>query len=611
MKHLFKIIFVSILSSIYGLAQNVGINNNNPKAALDVAGDFILQSATLTIGDGNTLDLDVNTNKFNHYRIIGPTGNFQIGGITAAENDRIVTLYNRSGHSLEVYNEDLTALDVNRILTGTGGTFAVYSGGSVTLKYDGAIDRWEITSSHYNSLDNFGSGNWVLNVNDMYNGNSGNVGIGNANPLSKLVVDGDLALISDTVYAHCAISMNFTLNIDNAVKRKSVFHIIEDPACTPISPSIKTITGGNDGEVIHLFTHINNTAITHLGNPNSGFPPMPPTAADSMNMIELYEPSTPGAANQISQIMLNAGGSISLIYDGTRKRWKPLSFFGENKFETGIWYKGGNPNHMYAGSDKVGIGIGSPTEKLHVNGNLAINGEIKPNGASGLNGQVLQSDGAGGMVWGTNVNTWPAQGNDIKNGNSGNVGIGAFPASGIKFDVSGNGSFYSSPPFTNVDYTTGALSLYTKSAFPSVSYRYLKLDGQRIQCAGAANIAVVPTAKDLYINPFGGNVGIGTENPTFKLSVNGAIRSKEIIVEASPWPDYVFENDYTLQSLPDIEKFIQQYKRLPNIPSSLEMEIQGQAVGEIQRKMMEKIEELTLYIIELNKRIDHLEKNIK
>lgn len=140
-------------------AQNVGIGNADPKAKLDISGDLILKSADLTLADGNTLALDVNTNKYNHYKLIGPTGNFQIGGIGAGEHDRIITLYNRTGHSLEVYNDDVNADVANRILTGTGGTFAVYSGGSVTMKYDNTINKWELTASHYNSLDNFGSGN--------------------------------------------------------------------------------------------------------------------------------------------------------------------------------------------------------------------------------------------------------------------------------------------------------------------------------------------------------------------------------------------------------------------------------------------------------------------
>ncbi len=105
-----------------------------------------------------------------------------------------------------------------------------------------------------------------------------------------------------------------------------------------------------------------------------------------------------------------------------------------------------------------------------------------------------------------------------------------------------------------------------------------------------------------------GNVGIGTSNPTEKLSVNGNIRAKEIVVELANWPDYVFEKRYLLKPLDEVEAFIKQNNHLPNIPSAAEIQSNGLKVGEVQTKMMEKIEELTLYVIELKKEIDLLKK---
>ena len=98
-----------------------------------------------------------------------------------------------------------------------------------------------------------------------------------------------------------------------------------------------------------------------------------------------------------------------------------------------------------------------------------------------------------------------------------------------------------------------------------------------------------------------GNVGIGTSLPTHKLSVNGTIRSKEVIVEMANWPDYVFASDYKLPHLHEVEKHIIENKHLPNIPKASEIEDGGLYLGDVQKKMMEKIEELTLYIIQQNK----------
>ncbi|MEO7264886.1 MAG: hypothetical protein ABIW38_08240 [Ferruginibacter sp.] len=105
-----------------------------------------------------------------------------------------------------------------------------------------------------------------------------------------------------------------------------------------------------------------------------------------------------------------------------------------------------------------------------------------------------------------------------------------------------------------------------------------------------------------------GNVGIGTDNPTYKLSVNGNIRSKEVVVEIG-WADYVFDKEYKLRSLPEVENYIKEHNHLPGIPSAKEIETNGLQLGETQKKMMEKIEELTLYIIEMKKEIEILKKD--
>ncbi len=118
----------------------------------------------------------------------------------------------------------------------------------------------------------------------------------------------------------------------------------------------------------------------------------------------------------------------------------------------------------------------------------------------------------------------------------------------------------------------------------------------------ANNVAVI------NIEP-NGTVGIGTTNPAgYKLAVNGSIRAKELVVETG-WADYVFNTEYKLRPLKDIEDFIALHHHLPNIPSAKDIQDNGLHVGEVQKKMMEKIEELTLYIIALNKEVEIL-KNI-
>ena len=97
-----------------------------------------------------------------------------------------------------------------------------------------------------------------------------------------------------------------------------------------------------------------------------------------------------------------------------------------------------------------------------------------------------------------------------------------------------------------------------------------------------------------------GNVGIGTSNPTQKLSVNGTIQAKEIIVNTG-WSDFVFDNNYKLRPLTEVEQFVKTNKHLPEIPSQKEVEKNGVQLGDISSKLLMKIEELTLYMIDMKK----------
>jgi hypothetical protein len=113
-----------------------------------------------------------------------------------------------------------------------------------------------------------------------------------------------------------------------------------------------------------------------------------------------------------------------------------------------------------------------------------------------------------------------------------------------------------------------------------------------------------------------GKISIGTENtPTtigsantsaYRLFVKGGILTDELRV-ATGWADYVFAKDYNLKPLSEVENFIEANGHLPNVPSAKQVEIEGISVGEMAKIQQEKIEELTLYIIELNKRIESLE----
>ncbi|HOO91075.1 MAG TPA: hypothetical protein PLA74_09670, partial [Syntrophales bacterium] len=126
------------------------------------------------------------------------------------------------------------------------------------------------------------------------------------------------------------------------------------------------------------------------------------------------------------------------------------------------------------------------------------------------------------------------------------------------------------------------------------------------------------TYSRLFINGETGNVGIGTTtpDPDYKLDVNGTIKAREIKitiasvdevkVNDAQWSDFVFEDSYKLPSLDHVENYIKENKHLPDVPSAEQIAQDGLSMSGMMAKQMQKIEELTLYVIELKKQNERL-----
>jgi len=112
--------------------------------------------------------------------------------------------------------------------------------------------------------------------------------------------------------------------------------------------------------------------------------------------------------------------------------------------------------------------------------------------------------------------------------------------------------------------------------------------------------------NDVMVLVGNGNVGIGIPNPNNKLDVNGTIHSKEVKVDMTGWSDFVFKKEYNLPTLEQIEKHIAEKGHLENIPNEEEVLNNGINLGEMNSKLLQKIEELTLYLIEQNKKTEEL-----
>ena len=143
----------------------------------------------------------------------------------------------------------------------------------------------------------------------------------------------------------------------------------------------------------------------------------------------------------------------------------------------------------------------------------------------------------------------------------------------------------------------------------------LDQDGQyfdlKVDASGNLNFVSNNTNTTMYIDDDTGAVGIGTTNlpANYLLAVDGKVIAEEVRVELSgDWPDYVFQPGHQLPTLSEVKAFTQANQHLPGIPSASEVKEKGLHLGEMQTKMLEKLEELYLHVIQMSERVEALEK---
>jgi hypothetical protein len=195
--------------------------------------------------------------------------------------------------------------------------------------------------------------------------------------------------------------------------------------------------------------------------------------------------------------------------------------------------------------------------------------------------------------------------------NTGNVGIGTTTPS-AKLDVQGNANFngnvllgkdfggvstISGPAFS------GAIQIKTHSALGGSANRYLRLG---VKDNNSVFYPVISINDDQ-------NVGIGTTTTDSKLCVKGTIHTNEVKVDllGAVAPDYVFENSYKLPTLFELQSYINQNKHLPEVPSAKEMEENGINLKEMNLLLLKKVEELTLYVLEQNRKTGSQQNEIE
>ncbi len=192
---------------------------------------------------------------------------------------------------------------------------------------------------------------------------------------------------------------------------------------------------------------------------------------------------------------------------------------------------------------------------------------------------------------------------------NGNVGIGTTTPS-AKLQIEGNVIL---KDFLSVETSLGKSRLFAhhlQLGRNSANYIQANASGGYLRFVVNGNILskyAMQISANGDVNFSNGNVGIGTTTTgSHKLAVEGSIGAREIKVEANGWSDFVFYDDYKLPTLKEVENHIKEKGHLKDIPSAEEVEKEGFFLGEMDSKLLQKIEELTLYTIQQQKEIERL-----
>ncbi|CAL2105784.1 exported hypothetical protein [Tenacibaculum sp. 190524A02b] len=285
-------------------------------------------------------------------------------------------------------------------------------------------------------------------------------------------------------------------------------------------------------------------------------------------LLELYKPSSNVSlrvGNQFGKFSLSIAGSDGAFFPSAKKGNVILRKHTTDRVIFSLNSSANNGTNSFVFGDavnqktlsifdngRVGIGVDKPLDALHING--SIRGNIGP-------GALRVKSGAGYLDIGAQNTSWA--------------------------------HIYTDRPkiiFNKDVYTiTNAFSSYNNDLI-------LKTSG----------------TERFRIKKSNGFVGIGTNNPDTELTVKGKIHTQEVKVDLNGVlaPDYVFLKDYNLKTLDEVSEHIKQKGHLPNVPSAKEMEKEGVNLKIMTLKLLEKIEELTLYTLEQDKKIKEQEKRL-
>jgi hypothetical protein len=421
---------------------------------------------------------------------------------------------------------------------------------------------WFYNGSVWNQIGTGGASPWTVSGSNIYSSNTGNVGIGlSTNINEKLTVRGNA--------------------------------LIGDPAGSGFA-SLRLMGGNNFGVRINFLRADSSSLGAIYGydlTDNMYF-----QAGTNTNQLVLDQNGFVGIKTSVPTKMLDVAGSIrsrdtitadnDIVAGGDVKATGSVS--GATLMSSGVLTVAGN---SVFGGTAVVSGLLSTNTGININeadGTLSFRTLGNEKGFVQLSGDNLRLG-----TYGTNTNgkfVIRTGGNDwVHVDGSGNMGLGiASPLSKIHI-AAGADAGLTSHGYLMLGPVTGSNLIFDNNEIIA------RTNGQ---------------TGSLILQNDGGSVRIGNVAVPggYKFAINGKMICEEVKVKlaSTGWPDYVFADTYKLKPLIEVEKFIAQNRHLPNIPSAAEVEKNGIEIGDMQKRMMEKIEELTLYVIELEKKINEL-----
>ena len=366
--------FYLLLSAIFLVktseGQNIGIGHNVAEGLLDLNGDLILRSAGITLPNGNSIAVDVESNPFSNFRISGPTDNFSIGGITSSPDGKLLSFFNNSGQIMTILHENTAALPTDRILTGTGNNIIIPHNASISLSYNGSAERWVVTGNSA-PIPSSGQVSWITNDTRMYNTNAGNVGIGTQFPGSKLSVAGNgyfsgtnpnLALepVQESYYMNTAGLQIASPNTDNyPVGIQNNILAING---NQIQSYVRDIDDPSESDLVRTLV------INPLGG-NVGIGTSTP-AAGAKTTIETGDFTT-------ALLLRNTSNSVRLeAYLGGAANGNAVSLGTPGAMPIALYTNATN-RMVIAANGNIGIGPSTnPDTKLHVQGSIKMTGAM-------------------------------------------------------------------------------------------------------------------------------------------------------------------------------------------------------------------------------------------